>query len=131
MSETIAETPPEVTETLPAEAPAPHRLVNGRVVPLTAAEIAERAAEEAAFVPAPARWEVPKLKVIERLAAAGRLRTAYAALKREAPIADLSDAELALRERWDAATALFNDDADVRAFLTAIGADPAVILARP
>jgi hypothetical protein len=114
-----------------SETEAPHRLVNGVRVPLTAAEIAERAAEEAAYIAPPARWEVPKLLVIERLRAAGRLRVAYMALQREAPIADLTDDELALRERWDAASVLYSDDADVITFLTAIGADAATVLARP
>lgn len=109
----------------------PHRLVNGIVVPLTANEIAALAAEAAAYVrPAP-RWEVAQLIVVRRLIAAGLLRDALAALRLDAPADDLSDAELALRESWRAATALYSDDAEVIGFLRAIGADPAVILARP
>jgi hypothetical protein len=111
--------------------PVPHRLVNGREVALTEAEIAARAAEEAAFVPPAPRWDVPKLVVIDRLRAAGKLRLAYMALRLQAPVEDLSDDELALRERWNAARDLASDDADARAFFTAIGADAAEILARP
>lgn len=111
--------------------PVPHRLVNGREVPLTEAEIAARAAEEAAYVAPPKRWDVPKLVVIERLRAAGLLRVAYLALRLEAPVANLTDDELALRERWNAARDLGSDDADAIAFFRAIGADPDVMLARP
>lgn len=110
---------------------APHRMVNGRVVPLTAAEIAELAAQEAAYVAPPPRWDVPKLLVIERLRAVGALRTALAALRRDAQLANLTDAQLERRERWDAATVIASDDPDVTAFLAAIGVDAAVILARP
>lgn len=111
--------------------PVPHRLVNGREVPLTEAEIAARAAEEAALSVPSLRWSVPQLVVIRRLIAAGKLRTALAALKMEAPIDALTDGELALREMWKAAADLNSDDPDAIAFLTAIGAAPAVILARP
>lgn len=56
MSET-AETPQPVesVESVDAAAalPVPHRLVNGRVVPLTPEEIAARAAEEAAVLARP------------------------------------------------------------------------------
>lgn len=111
--------------------PVPHRVVNGVAVPLTAEEIAARAAEEASFVAAPARWEVPQLMVLRRLIAAGKLRVAIGALRMEAPAADLTDGELALREMWKAAAAIASDDPDAIAFFTAIGADPAEILARP
>lgn len=114
-----------------AEPLPPHRLVNGRVVPLTQAEIDARAAEEAAAVAKPRRWEVPKLLIIERLRDAGRLREAAAALKIGADMRDLTDAELALRLRWESATAINSDDPDALALCAAIRADPAVILARP
>ena len=116
---------------LPGADDVPHRMVQGVKVPLTEAEIAARAAEEAAYVAPPRRWEVPKLVVLNRLAAAGLLRKAIVALKREARAEDLTDAELALREMWDAAVAINSDDAAATAFLSAIGADPAEILARP
>jgi hypothetical protein len=109
----------------------PHRMVNGTPVPLTAEEIAARAAEEAAYVAPPKRWDVPKLLVIDRLRAAGLLRLAYMALQLDTPVANLTDDELALRERWNAARDLGSDDADARAFFSAIGADADVILARP
>jgi hypothetical protein len=114
------------------EDPAPTmRVLNGVLVPLTPDEIAARAAEEAAAVVAPLRWEVPKLLVLQRLAAAGKLRLAITALRREAPADDLTDAELTLREMWDAAVAISSDDAVAAAFFMGIGADPAAILARP
>lgn len=113
------------------QAEVPMRLLDGVLLPLTAAEIAERQAEEADAAARPPRWDVPKLRVVERLAAAGLLRTANLALRIDAPIADLTDAELALRERWNAAVVLANDDAQVIGFLAAIGADPVAILARP
>lgn len=109
----------------------PHRLVNGRMVIMSAEEIAARAAEESAALAAPRRWEVPKLLVLQRLTAAGKLRAAIAGLKREARAQDLTDTELALREMWDAAVAIASDDAAATAFFGAIGADPAEILARP
>lgn len=115
---------------MPEELP-PHRLLNGVVVALTGVEIAARAAEEAAYVKAAPQWEVPQLVVVRRLTAAGLLRTALAGLKLDEPAADLTDAELTLRESWRAAATFYSDDPDVVAFLTAIGADPAVILARP
>ena len=128
MSETI-----EIVQPAPEPAPPepPHRLVNGVKVLLTEAEIAARAAEEAAQPARVTRWEVPKLRIVERLRDAGVLRAAYMGLKLEASIADLTDAELAMRERWNAADAIKSDDADALALLRAIGADPAVILARP
>lgn len=109
----------------------PHRLVQGVKVPLTEAEIAARAAEEAAYVQPADRWEVPQLLVLRRLIAAGKLRHAMIALRMEAPAVDLTDAELALREMWKAAAALNSDDADAIGFFRAIGADPDAILARP
>jgi hypothetical protein len=118
-----------MSETEPG--PVPHRMVNGVPVPLTEAEIAARAAEEAARVDAPLRWEVPKLLVLTRLTQAGKLRAAITGLRREARAEDLTDAELALREMWDAAAVIYSDDAAAAAFFTAIGADPAEILARP
>lgn len=110
---------------------APHRVLNGVRVPLTGAEIAARAAEEAAYVAPPVRWEVPQLMVVRRLTAAGLLRQALAGLKLDEPASSLTDAELVLRESWRAAATLYSNDPDVIAFLTAIGANPAVILARP
>lgn len=109
----------------------PSRLVNGVLVPLTEVEIAARAAEEAAWAGRTVRWEVPQLVVVTRLVAAGKLRNALAALKMDAPADTLTDADLVLRERWRAAGTLYSDDPDAVAFLTAIGADPAAILARP
>lgn len=80
--------------------------------------------------PAPAAaGEVAKLAVVERIAAAGRLREARAALKLGRPDAELSDAELLLRERWLAARTLARDDAEVRGLLTMLGLDPDAILA--
>lgn len=114
-----------------AEEDAPHRMVNGVKVPLSKEEINARAAEEAARPPRVVRWEVPQLVVVRRLIAAKKLRAALAALQLDAAVEKLSDAELALRESWRAASAINSDDPDALALLAAIGADPAVILARP
>lgn len=78
----------------------------------------------------PEWWEVTKLVLVERLTAAGLLRLSRAALKIGLPDAELSDAELALRERWEAAVAIRSDDAQARQLISAIGGDPDAILAR-
>lgn len=70
-----------------------------------------------------------KLLLVERIGAAGKLRDARAALKIGRPDDELSDAELVLRERWEAASMIGQDDAQVRSFLTALALDPDVILA--
>lgn len=72
---------------------------------------------------------VSKLVVVERIGAASKLRNARAALKIGRPDAELSDAELLLRERWEAAGMIAQDDAQLRGFLTALALDPDVILA--
>lgn len=112
-------------------APPPHRIVNGVMVLLSKDEITALAAEEAARPPRVVRWEVPQLLVVRRLIAAGKLRDALAALQLDAPAEKLTDAELALRESWRAASAINSDDPDALALLAAIRADPSVILARP
>jgi hypothetical protein len=84
--------------------------------------------------PAPPEPAVPppllvsKLLVVERVGAAGKLRDARAALKIGQPDAELSDAELLLRERWEAAATIAQDDVQVRGFLAALGLDPELIL---
>lgn len=77
----------------------------------------------------PSAWEVPKLVVVERLVLAGKLRAARQALKLGVPDDDLTDDELALRDRWEAARVIASGDQDARSLFTAIGADPNVILA--
>ena len=72
---------------------------------------------------------VAKLVVVERIGAAGKLRDARAALKIGRPDGELTDAELLLRERWEAASMIAPDDAQVRSFVTALALDPDVILA--
>jgi len=72
---------------------------------------------------------VSKLLVVERIGIAGKLRDARAALKIGRADAELSDAELLLRERWEAASTIAQDDAQVRGFLAALGLDPDTILA--
>lgn len=72
---------------------------------------------------------VSKLLLVERIGAASKLRDARAALKIGRPDAELTDAELLLRERWEAASTIGQDDAQVRSFLTALALDPDVILA--
>ena len=71
-------------------------------------------------LPPRAVWTVSKVVIVERLEAAGKLAAARAAL---------DAASLLLRERWNAIQTVRNDDPDALALLTAIGADPAVILA--
>jgi len=63
---------------------------------------------------------VPKIVVVERLHAAGKLAAARTAI---------DAASLLMREKWNAAQSIKQDDPDALALLTAIGADPAVILA--
>lgn len=77
----------------------------------------------------PAPPLIPKLVVVERVGVAGKLRDARAALKVGRPDAELSDAELLLRERWEAASTIAQDDVQVRGFLAALGLDPDQILA--
>ena len=72
---------------------------------------------------------IPKLRVVERIGAAGKLRDARAALKIGRPDDELSDAELLLRERWEAATTIAQDDAQLRGFLATLDLDPDQILA--
>lgn len=76
-------------------------------------------------------YDVPALLVVDRLGDAGKLRAALLALKMDAASADLSDDELLLRNRWVKAAVLSSADSQVRGLLTAIGADPDAILARP
>ncbi len=68
----------------------------------------------------PERRLVPKRVIIDRLYEAGLLAAARKAL---------DAAPLYTRERWAARDAVFADDPESIAFLKAIGADPAVILA--
>ena len=72
---------------------------------------------------------IPKLLVVERIGAAGKLRDARAALKIGRPDDELSDAELLLRERWEAASTIAQDDAQLRGFLATLDLDPDQILA--
>lgn len=102
-------------------------MVDGQLVP-TPPELLADAPVAPAVPPAPA-GDVAKLLVVERLEAAGLLRAALAALQIDAPAADLTDAALALRERWLAAREIARDDPGALALLAAIGADPAAILA--
>ncbi|MBX9697815.1 MAG: hypothetical protein K2X74_00205 [Acetobacteraceae bacterium] len=71
---------------------------------------------------------IAKLVVVERIGMAGKLREARAALQIGKPDDDLSDAALMLRERWEAASTIAQDDAQVRGFLAALGLDPDAIL---
>lgn len=67
-----------------------------------------------------ARRLVSKSIIVDRLQLAGKLGDARAAL---------DAAPLVLRERWNAISGVYADDADTIALLKAIGADPTVILA--
>ena len=73
--------------------------------------------------------EITKLRLVEALGAAGKLRDAMARLKLDAPAIDLTDAELLLRERWLAAQSLNLHASEVATLLEAIGVDPASLIA--
>jgi len=79
--------------------------------------------------PAPPPGKITKLRLVEALGAAGKLRDAMALLKLEAPATDLTDAELLLRERWFAAQSLNLHASEVATLLEAIGVDPASLIA--
>jgi hypothetical protein len=72
---------------------------------------------------------ISKLLLVDRLAVAGKLRSAMAALKIGEPVDSLSDAELVLRERWLAAQEIAVADEAVRAFLAGLGLLPDEVLA--
>ena len=72
---------------------------------------------------------IAKLRVVERIGLAGKLRDARASLKIGRPDEELSDAELLLRERWEAAATIAQDDAQLRGFLAMLDLDPDQILA--
>lgn len=75
-------------------------------------------------------WMVSKLKAVERLGQIGKLRAMREALKMDAADSTLSDAELLLRDRWNASQMLSSDDAQIRGFLTQLSIDPDTILAK-
>jgi hypothetical protein len=68
----------------------------------------------------PRRRLVPRSLIVDRLAAAGTLAMARAAL---------DAADLHTRERWNTRAAIYADDAAALALLQAIDADPDMILA--
>ena len=68
----------------------------------------------------PPRRYVRKLLILDRLSDAGLFDAAFAALGGPGEVG---------YERWQAASEIAADDAQVRGLLTAIGADPDVILA--
>ena len=78
--------------------------------------------------PPPPPGEITKLRLVEFLGASGKLREAMALLKLEAPVADLTDAELLLRERWLAAQRLDLLSPEVAPLLQAIGIEPASLI---
>jgi hypothetical protein len=79
--------------------------------------------------PAPPPGEITKLRLVEALGAAGKLRDAMALLKLEAPATDLTDAELLLRERWLAAQKLNLLAPEVAPLIEALGIEPASLIA--
>ena len=81
--------------------------------------------------PVPRKMEVTKLRLVEALAALGKLRAAYGLLKLEAPLADLTDAELVLRERWLAAYSLDLLAPEVKPFLFALELNAESLLDTP
>lgn len=79
--------------------------------------------EEIAALPPPAPpplSTISKIRLVESLAAMGKLRQAHAALKLDAPMDGLTDAELALRERWNAAHTIDLTLPEVLAVLAAL-----------
>lgn len=70
--------------------------------------------------PAPPRRLVATALIVDRLQAAGKLTAARAAL---------DAADVYTRERWNTRTEIYADDETALAMLTAIGADPAAIMA--
>ena len=69
--------------------------------------------------PEPSRRLVQKIIIIERLNDLGLLETARIAM---------DSADLLTRERWNARTEFYADDAETIAFLKSIGADPTQVL---
>ncbi|MGI9128261.1 MAG: hypothetical protein ACR2IG_08615 [Roseomonas sp.] len=80
-------------------------------------------------VSVPPPGEITKLRLVESLGAAGKLRDAMALLKLEAPATDLTDAELLLRERWLAAQKLNLLAPEVAPLIKALGIEPASLIA--
>lgn len=75
------------------------------------------------YIPAPPMAQprlVPKRIIVDRLQVAGKLEAARTALDAQT---------LYVRERWNARDSVYATDPDTIALLTAIGADPAIILA--
>lgn len=64
-------------------------------------------------------WMVPRIKIVERLSAAGKLDDLLAWLNQNS----------LRRARWDAVMELASNDTQVRNALTNLGVDPDVILA--
>ena len=80
-------------------------------ISVLAAEIVENAAPEATAY-------IPKLAIVDRLIALGKLTDALTALNSDA----------IKKARWDASTQIALDDADVIAVLTALGIDASQVL---
>jgi hypothetical protein len=78
-------------------------------------------AELDAFVAPPSRWLVPKLALVDRLIAAGKMDAATAALN--------DPANATVKARWDACIEVWSDDPAAVALLSAIGADASAVLA--
>jgi hypothetical protein len=81
------------------------------------------------FTPPVAPHPIPKALIVERLIAEGALRAVRAELGFGKADDELDDAQLALRERWDAAASFMSDDEALRAALRRATVDPDVILA--
>lgn len=73
--------------------------------------------------------QVAKVLLIERLAAVNKLRDLRRVLRYGVADGDLTNPELSLRERFDAATSVASDDGELLYLLAIIGADPVEILA--
>jgi hypothetical protein len=87
--------------------------------------------EPAVLVTAPPRPSstISKIRLVEVLSAMGKLRQAYTLLKLDASINDMSDAELALRERYKAAQIIDLSLPEVASVLSALKVSAEDILA--
>jgi|SRR5581483_6700579 len=87
----------------------------------TAAQRAQCEQIAANFVLPPPTWQVPTVIVVQRLQAAGLLSAADAVLNQN----------VLMHATFYTMGTIASDDVNAIAFLKSIGADPAVILARP
>jgi hypothetical protein len=76
----------------------------------------------------PPPFPVPKALIVERLIAEGALRAVRAELGFGKADDELDDAQLALRERWEAVASFMSNDEALRAALRRANVDPDAVL---